>query len=103
MRDLIELKSRGDEYCCLRKLTRSDGKESSTYLLKTSAYSIKRGFTSEGKSYIQPVGGPRIEEGGTVEGLKVISIDYVVGMGYALTLEEEKEEGKELVDNLVEL
>lgn len=102
MRDLIELKSRGDEYCCLRKLTRSDGKESSTYLLKTSAYSIKRGFTSEGKSYIQPVGGPRIEEGETLEGLKVVKIEYVIGIGYALTLKEEDEE-KKLVDDLVKL
>ena len=63
MKDLIELKSRGEEHNYLRRLVKPDGSESHTYMLKTSTYAMRGGLTDKKKKFIDPSGGPMIEVG----------------------------------------
>ena len=97
MKDLIELKSRGEEHNCLRRLAKPDGSESHTYMLRTSTYIIRSGLTDKKKKFIDPSGGPMIVEGKYLEeaGAVVKSVDYVMGAGYAITFEVTPEEEKE--------
>ena len=105
MKGLIELKSRGEEHNCLRRLGKPDGSESHTYMLKTSTYTIRSGLTDKKKKFIDPSGGPMIVEGEYLEeaGATVKSIDYVMGQGYAITFEVTPEEGQELTDAIVNI
>ena len=105
MKDLIELKSRGEEHNYLRRLVKPDGSESMTYLLKTSTYMMRSGNMPNGKLFIDPAGGPRIVEGSYLEeaGAVVKSIDYVMGQGYAITFEATPEEEQELIDAIVNI
>ena len=105
MKALIELKSRGEEHNCLRRLGKPDGSESHTYMLKTSTYIIRSGLTDKKKRFIDPSGGPMIVEGEYLEeaGAAVESIDYVMGRGYAITFEVPPEEGQELIDAIVNI
>lgn len=105
MKDLIELKSRGEEHNYLRKLKKADGSESMTYLLKTSTYMMRSGNMPNGKLFIDPAGGPMIVEGEYLEEAEAVvkSIDHVMGQGYAITFEVTPEEGQELIDAIVNI
>lgn len=105
MKDLIELKSRGEEHNCLRRLAKPDGSESHTYMLKTSTYTIGSGLTDKKKKFIDPSGGPMIVEGEYLEeaGAVVKYIDYVMGQGYAIAFEATPEEGQEPIDTIVDI
>lgn len=105
MKDLIELKARGEEHNCLRRLGKPDGSKSHTYMLKTSTYIIRSGWTNKKKKFIDPPGGPMIVEGEYLEeaGAVVKSIDYVMGQGYVITFEATPEEGQELIDAIVNI
>ena len=105
MKDLIELKSRGEEHNYLRKLKKADGSESMTYLLKTSTYMMRSGNMPNGKLFIDPAGGPMIIEGEYLEEAEAVvkSIDHVMGQGYAITFEVTPEEEQELLDAIVNI
>lgn len=108
MKDLIELKSRGEEHNYLRKLKKADGSESHTYMLKTSTYTMRRsGLTDKKKKFIDPAGGPMIVEGEYLEEAEAVvkSIDHVMGQGYAITFEVPTEpvDEQELIDAIVNI
>ena len=105
MKDLIELKSRGEEHNYLRKLKKADGSESMTYLLKTSTYMIRSGNMPNGKLFINPAGGPMIIVGSYLEEAEAVvkSIDYVMGRGYTITFEVPPEKEHELIDAIVNI
>lgn len=89
MKDLIELKSRGEEHNYLRRLVKPDGSESKTYTLKVSYPVTTAGYLPNGKMYIQPSGssiiavGERLNEADAI----VKSINYINGYGYSITFE----------------
>lgn len=89
MKDLIELKSRGEEHNYLRKLKKADGSESMTYLLKTSTYMMRSGNMPNGELFIDPAGGPMIIVGSYLEEAEAVvkSIDFVEGYGWTITFE----------------
>lgn len=89
MKDLIELKSRGDECNYLRRLVKSDGSESHTYILKTSSYTMRSGLTDQKKKFIEPTGGPMLIEGTKCDNIEAVikSIDFTIGYGYTITFE----------------
>lgn len=105
MKDLIELKSRGEEHNYLRRLVKPDGSKSHTYMLKTSTYTIRSGLTGKSKKFIDPSGGPMIVEGEHLEEAEAVvkSIDYVMGVGYAITFEVTPKEEQELIDAIVNI
>lgn len=84
--DIIKLHSKGETNSFLRKLSKPDNSESLTYVLKVTDPFVKVGKINS-KSFIEPVGGPSIVEGETLEeaGMVVKSIDYTVGYGYTIT------------------
>lgn len=104
MKDLIELKSRGEEHNYLRRLVKPDGSESHTYMLKTSTYTMRSGLIDKKKKFIDLAGGPMIVEGEYLEeaGAVVKSIDYVMGVGYTITFENTSEE-QELIDTIMNI
>lgn len=89
MKDLIELKSRGEEHNYLRRLVKPDGSESHTYMLKTSTYTMRSGLTDKKKKFIDPSGGPMIVEGSLLEEANAVvkSIDFIAGYGHTITFE----------------
>lgn len=105
MKDLIELKSRGEEHNYLRRLVKPDGSESHTYMLKTSTYTIRSGLTDKKKKFIEPNGGPIIVEGEYLEEAEatVKSLDYIMGKGHTVTFEVTPEEEQELINSIVEI
>ena len=107
MKDSIELKSRGDEHNYLRKLNRTDGTESYTYLLKTSTYYMRSGYTEKKKMFIDPSGGPMIVEGEYLEEAEAVvkSINHISGKGYAITFEVPTEpvDEQELMSAIVDI
>ena len=105
MKDLIELKSRGEEHNYLRRLVKPDGSESHTYMLKTSTYIMRGGLTDKKKKFIDPSGGPMIVEGEYLEEAEAVvkSIDHVMGVGYAVTFEAPLKEEQELIDVIVNI
>lgn len=105
MKNSIQLKSRIDEYNYLNKLTKADGSESYTYLLKTSSLIIRTGYIDTKKRYIDPTGGPLIVEGSYLEEANAIvkSIDFVMEKGYTITFEPTFELEKELINAIIEL
>ena len=105
MKDLIELRSRGEEHNYLRRLVKPDGSESHTYMLKTSTYTMRSGLTDKKKKFIDPSGGPMIIVGSYLEEAEAVvkSIDHVMGMGYTITFEVPPEEEQELIDTIVNI
>lgn len=105
MKDLIELKSRGEEHNYLRRLVKPDGSKPHTYMLKTSTYAMRSGLTDKKKKFIDPSGGPIIVEGEYLEEAEAVvkSIDYVIGVGYTITFEVTPEEEQELIDAIVNI
>lgn len=87
MKDLIKLKSRGEEHNYLRRLVKPDGKESKTYVLKVSTPTIRVSKLATGYEFIDPSGGPMIKVGSLLEEAQAVvkSIDYTMGYGYTIT------------------
>lgn len=86
MDDIIELHSRGEDRAYLKKLSKQDKSESKTYVLKLSNPFIRTGFLG-GKKFIDPSGGPFIQEGELLEEANAVvkSVDFTIGYGYTIT------------------
>lgn len=89
MEDIIKLRSRYKEENYLKKLTKSGGSESKTYVLKTDIPTVRIGEVQGGNKFIGPSGGPMIIVGYELEEAKAVvkSIDFVEGYGYTITFE----------------
>lgn len=89
MKDLIKLKSRGYEENYLKKLKKSDGSESKTYVLKVSTPHLRCGEVEGDKKFISPSEGPMIVVGNYLEEAEAVvkSIDFTIGYGYTITFE----------------
>ena len=89
MRDIIKLKSRGEEKNYLKKLKKPDDSESKTYVLKVSTPYLRGGEVKGGRKFIDPSGGPMIVVGDYLEEAEAVvkSIDFTVGYGYTITFE----------------
>lgn len=86
MKDIIKLSSRGYYENHLKRLSKTDRKESKTYLLKSDGL-VRTGNTENGQKFIDPSGGPMIIVGELLQdvGLVVKSIDFISGLGYTIT------------------
>lgn len=89
MDKIIKLKSRYGSNNWLKRLNKTDGKDSKTYIVKTDSPTVRIGYTNDRKKFIDLSGGPFITEGSILEetGMKVISIDFIVGYGHVITFE----------------
>lgn len=83
MEEIIKLKSRDREENYLKRLPKSDGLESKTYVLKVSTPTLRVGNVEEGNKFIDPSGGPMIIVGSKLEEANAVvkSIDFVEGYG----------------------
>ena len=89
MENIIKLKSRYRAENYLKKMPKSDGSESKTYVLKTDIPTLRVGEIQEGNKFIDPSGGPMIVVGHELEEAKAVvkSIDFVEGYGWTITFE----------------
>lgn len=89
MEDIIKLNSRYKANNYLKKLPKSDGSESKTYVLKTDVPSLRIGNVSDGNKFIDPSGGPMIVVGYKLEEADAVvkSIDFIEGYGWTITFE----------------
>lgn len=89
MEDIIKLRSRYGARNYLKKMPKSDGSESKTYVLKTDAPSLRVGNVSDGNKFIDPSGGPMIVVGYKLEEADAVvkSIDFIEGYGWTITFE----------------
>lgn len=88
MKQKYVLASLGEHKNSLEQLVRKDGKESKTYIVKTSSPSMKKGRLESGEEFIELAGGPRIvvkRPLKEVENMTVQSIDYSEVFGYTVT------------------
>lgn len=89
MDEIIKLNSRGEENNYLKKLKRSDGKESKTFVLKVSSPQVSVGRNENNYNFIKPTGGPMLIEGFKCADIDatIKSIDFTIGYGYTITFE----------------
>lgn len=89
MEEIIKLKSRDREENYLKRLPKSDGLESKTYVLKVSTPTLRVGNVEEGNKFIDPSGGPMIIVGSKLEEANAVvkSIDFVEGYGWTVTFQ----------------
>lgn len=89
MEEIIKLKSRGREENYLKRLPKSDGLESKTYVLKVSTPTLRVGSIEGGNKFIDPAGGPMIIVGSKLEEANAVvkSIDFVEGYGWTITFQ----------------
>ena len=89
MEEIIKLKSRDREENYLKRLPKSDGLESKTYVLKVSTPTLRVGSVEGGNKFIDPSGGPMIVVGSKLEEANAVvkSIDFVEGYGWTITFE----------------
>ena len=87
MENIINLKSRGGERNYLKKMTKADGSESKTYLLKSESHYLRVGYIDEKRKFIDPSGGPMIVEGSVLPeaNAEVEAITFVQGYGHTVT------------------
>lgn len=87
MEELIKLNSRYNTKNYLKKMKKSDGSDSKTYVLKTETPLIRGGWTDTKHKFIDPSGGPMIAEGSILPeaNAEVSSIDFIEGYGYTIT------------------
>lgn len=88
MEKIIKLTSHDGSKNHLERLERKDGEESKTYILKTEHKTLRAGTLSNGKSFIDPSGGPMIIIGkplAEANNAVVRSIDYSKEFGYTIT------------------
>lgn len=83
MEDFITIK-KGPYSVKLKKLSRKDGKESYTYLLKSAVNYIKTGYTDCDKRFIKLSSGICFTEGDNINGLIIRHIDFT-NMGYLIS------------------
>lgn len=90
MKDIIILKSRGSINNYLKKLSKPDGTDSRTYLLKLEVPFLKVSEGPGNKKVIDPKGGPIIAEGEYLEEADAVveSINHVMSKGYTITFKE---------------
>lgn len=89
MEDIIKLRSRYREENYLKKLSKPDGSESKTYVLKVDNPTLRVGSVDGGKRFIDPSGGPMIVVGYKLKEADAVvkSIDFVEDYGYTITFE----------------
>ena len=89
MEEIIKLKSRYKEENYLKKLPKSDGSVSKTYVPKVDNPTLRVGRVGDRKSFIGPSGGPMIIVGNYLKEAKAVvkSIDFVEGYGWTITFE----------------
>lgn len=89
MENNIKLYSRYGTCHWLKKLIKSDGQDSTVYVIKTDSPTIRVGYNNEKKKFIDLPGGPCITEGSVLEGTdkKVVSLDFIAGYGHVVTFE----------------
>lgn len=89
MEDIIKLEASRDETVYLKKLTKPDGIESKTYVLRVSNPSIKVDLSFTGYKSITPSGGSIIEVGVILKEANAVvrSINCTIGYGYTITFE----------------
>lgn len=89
MENIIKLNSKGEENNYLKRLSKLDGKESKTYVLKVSTLPVRVSMLATGYEFIDPYGGPMIKVGSLLEEAQAVvkSIDYTMGYGYTITFE----------------
>ena len=89
MEDIIKLRSRYEAINYLKKMSKPDGTDSKTYVLKTNVPTLRVGEVQGGNKFIDPSGGPMIVVGCELEEAKVVvkSIDFVEGYGWTITFE----------------
>lgn len=89
MEDIIKLRSRSIAENYLKKMPKSDGTDSKTYVLKTDVPTLRVGEVQGGNKFIDPSGGPMIVVGYKLEEAKAVvkSIDFVEGYGWTITFE----------------
>ena len=89
MEKTIKLNSRGGEKNYLKLMTKPDGSESKTYVLKTTSPYLRTGLVENNKKFIDPSGGPMIVEGYLLEEANAVVkyINHVMGYGYTITFE----------------
>ena len=89
MKDVIKLESRDSTKNFLKKMSKPDGSESKTYVLKTSSSYLRGGNLKGGNKFIDPSGGPMIVEGHKLEEADAVvkSIEFVKGHGWTITFE----------------
>lgn len=89
MKDIIKLRSKYEAENYLKKMPKSDGSESKTYVLKTDIPTLRVGEVQEGNKFIDPSGGPMIVVGYALEEAKAVvkSIDFIEGYGWTITFE----------------
>ena len=89
MEDIIKLRSRYEAINYLKKMSKPDGTDSKTYVLKTDVPTLRVGEVQGGNKFIDPSGGPIIIVGYKLEEADAVvkSIDFVDGYGWAITFE----------------
>lgn len=87
MENIINLNSRGGTKNYLKKMTKADGSESKTYVLKSSSYMLRAGYVDEKHKFIDPSGGPMIVEGSFLPEADAVveAITFVPGYGHTVT------------------
>lgn len=87
MEEIIKLKSRYKKENYLKKLPKSDGSVSKTYVLKVDNPTLRIGRVEDRKRFIDPSGGPMIVVGYKLEEADAVikSIDFVEGYGWTVT------------------
>ena len=89
MEDIIKLRSRYEAINYLKKMSKPDGTDSKTYVLKTDVPTLRAGEVQGGNKFIDPSGGPMIVVGCELEEAKAVvkSIDFVESYGWTITFE----------------
>lgn len=87
MNDIIKLKSRNRTQNYLKVISKLDGSESKTYILKTDSPNLRIGYLSSGYTFIYPSRGPKIKVGKRLEEADAVvkSIDFIKGYGWTIT------------------
>lgn len=88
MKEVYKLSSRDGTKNSLKMLFRKDGKESKTFIIKTSALTLRTGKLNEGNPFIDLSGGPMIVVGKPLKDADdavVRSIDFTETLGYTVT------------------
>ena len=87
MEDIIKLRSRYEAINYLKKMSKPDGTDSKTYVLKTDVPTLRVGEVQGGNKFIDPSGGPIIIVGYKLEEADAVveSIDFAEGYGWTIT------------------
>ena len=89
MEDIIKLNSNGGVNNYLKKLKRTDGSESKTYVLKLEYPNPRAGYSESRYKYVSPFGGPTIIEGSLLKEADAVveTIMYISGLGHVIIFE----------------